>query len=204
MLMSINNGTGSYHNTFMYWLCSVWEKCHFDTNTGNRFFIHLVKKFAQTQATIPILHPTKYRSHHYMMLQEKNGNVKDPVETADCHFWARWFLKFERLEDYERLRADMYISTTSRLNRRLWWVSKVAFLQTFESPHPEPSVWKKSSHGHKTDCVQTKGQAQDRTRGTQGHFEDKPMGTYGKPPRESAILPNFYFNMVTSKYLTLV
>ena len=40
--------------------------------------------------------------------------------------------------------------------------------------------------------------------GTQEHFEDIPMGTYGKPPRESVILPNLYFNMVTSKYLTSV
>ena len=48
------------------------------------FFIILIRKFSQIQATIPILYPTKYRSQHYK-LQEK-VNVKDPVVTADCLF----------------------------------------------------------------------------------------------------------------------
>ena len=40
-------------------------------------------------------------------------------------------------------------------------------------PYQKPSGEKRSWQGHPKDLVQTRGQAQDRTRATRGHLKDK-------------------------------
>ena len=101
MPMSINNGTASYHNTHVLiaWCLKI---CYFNTNTGNQFFIILVKKVSQIKATIPLLYPTKYRSHHYML----QGKWKCKRPGRDCGLSFLSPLNFQNLKD-QKIMKDL-------------------------------------------------------------------------------------------------